>query len=132
MTTVRFQLRRDTAAAWASINPTLGEGEPALETDTLLVKYGDGATEWNDLDYSALDLPAILEAYAGGTMPSAFTLSIVGSANDSAWRDAIDAQVAHDQLDTLAAVSPISDGAHTVAGITITTAGGLITAIAAA
>ncbi|MGJ8478056.1 PE-PGRS family protein [Sphingobium yanoikuyae] len=67
MPTVRFQLRRDTAANWTSINPTLGPGEPALETDTLLVKYGDGATAWNSLPYSAVNLPAILEAIAGAT-----------------------------------------------------------------
>lgn len=130
MATVRFQLRRDTAATWATVNPTLGPGEPALETDTLLVKYGDGVTAWNVLPYSALDLPAILEAYAGGSMPSAFTLSIVDSADDDDWRTALGAQEARPALDTLADVTPIADGAHTVSGITITTAGGLITAIA--
>lgn len=67
MPTVRFQLRRDTAANWASVNPTLGIAEPALETDTLLVKYGDGATDWNSLPYAAVNLPAILEAIAGAT-----------------------------------------------------------------
>lgn len=129
MATVRFQLRRDTAANWASVNPTLGPGEPALETDTLLVKYGDGATNWNALAYAALDLPAVLAAYAGGEIPSAFTLAIVDSADQAQWRNAIGAQTASDALDTLAGVTPIANGAHTVAGITITTSGGLITAI---
>lgn len=52
MPTVRFQLRRDTAANWASVNPTLGPGEPAIETDTRKVKYGDGSMVWNALPYS--------------------------------------------------------------------------------
>lgn len=130
MATVRFQLRRDTAATWSSVNPTLGPGEPALETDTLLVKYGDGVTEWNDLPYSALDLPAVLAAYASGGVPSDFTLSIVDSANAGQWRTAIDAQQESARLTALAGTTPIADGAHTVGGITITTVGGLITAIA--
>lgn len=130
MATVRFQLRRDTAANWSSVNPILGPGEPALETDTLLVKYGDGATAWNALAYSALDLPAVLAAYAEGDTPSAFTLSIVGSADQTTWRDGIGAQQSSSNLDAIAAATPIADGPHTVGGITITTTGGIITAIA--
>ena len=49
---VRFQLRRDTAANWASANSVLALGEPGVETDTLKVKVGDGATVWNSLAYS--------------------------------------------------------------------------------
>lgn len=50
-----FKLRRDTAANWTSVNPTLAAGEPGLETDTLKVKYGDGATAWNSLGYAATE-----------------------------------------------------------------------------
>jgi hypothetical protein len=50
-----IKLRRDTAANWTSVNPTLAAGEPGLETDTLKVKYGNGTTAWTGL------------AYAGGT-----------------------------------------------------------------
>lgn len=49
---VRFQLRRDTAANWATANPVLALGEPGVETDTLKVKVGDGSTAWNSLGYS--------------------------------------------------------------------------------
>lgn len=129
MATVRFQLRGDTSANWASMNPILKAKEPALETDTLLVKYGDGVTAWTALPYAGLNLPAVLAAYADGEIPSAFTLSIVDSADPAQWRSAIGAQAANSQLDALAGVTPISDGAHIVSGITITTSGGLITAI---
>jgi len=91
MPTVKFQLRRDTAANWTSVNPVLGPGEPALETDTLKVKYGNGVNAWNSLPYAAIDLPAILAAYASGDMPSAFTLSIVDSVDAAAWRTALSA-----------------------------------------
>lgn len=45
------QMRRDTAANWTSTNPTLASGEWGLETDTRLMKIGDGTTAWNSLAY---------------------------------------------------------------------------------
>ena len=48
----KFKLRRDTAATWASANPVLEQGEPAIETDTGKGKVGDGALAWNSLTYS--------------------------------------------------------------------------------
>jgi hypothetical protein len=49
--TVQIKLRRDIAANWTSVNPTLASGEPGLETDTLKIKYGDGSTPWVNLNY---------------------------------------------------------------------------------
>jgi len=49
---IQFQLRRDTAANWTSANPTLAQGELALETDTAKYKIGDGSTAWNSLAYT--------------------------------------------------------------------------------
>ena len=51
--TTRIKLRRDTAANWTANNPILALGEPGLETDTGLIKYGDGTTAWNTLSYAA-------------------------------------------------------------------------------
>ena len=48
----KIQLRRDTAADWASNNPTLSEGEFGWESDTNRFKIGDGTTAWNSLVYS--------------------------------------------------------------------------------
>jgi len=132
MPSVRFQLRRDTAATWAAVNPVLGPGEPALEIDTMLVKYGDGVSEWNSLPYASIDLPAVVAAYADGEVPSAFTLSIVDSPDGPAWLEAIGAQPASLALTAIAATTTISDGEHTVAGIKITTSRGLVTAISPA
>ena len=44
-----IQLRRDTAAQWASKNPVLAAGEPGRASDTGVIKYGDGGTPWNSL-----------------------------------------------------------------------------------
>ena len=51
MTVVRIQIRRDTAADWTSINPTLRAGELGYETDTSNLKIGDGVTAWTSLAY---------------------------------------------------------------------------------
>jgi hypothetical protein len=46
-----IQLRRDTAANWASVNPVLAQGEAGYETDTNNLKFGDGSTAWSSLSY---------------------------------------------------------------------------------
>lgn len=48
---IQIQLRRDTAANWTTANPVLLQGEPALETDTGRLKFGDGTTAYNSLPY---------------------------------------------------------------------------------
>lgn len=45
----KIQVRRDTAANWTSANPTLAQGEIGFETDTTIIKIGDGSTAWNSL-----------------------------------------------------------------------------------
>lgn len=47
----RIQVRRDTAANWASVNPTLAQGEHGYDTTTKRMKVGDGSTAWNSLPY---------------------------------------------------------------------------------
>jgi hypothetical protein len=51
--TTRIKFRRDTAANWTELNPTLALGEPGFEQDTNKLKIGDGETAWADLDYAS-------------------------------------------------------------------------------
>ena len=44
-------LRNDLAATWASKNPRLAKGELGVESDTGLMKIGDGITNYNGLSY---------------------------------------------------------------------------------
>lgn len=46
-----IQVRRDTAANWASANPTLAAGELGFESNTGAIKIGDGSTAWASLPY---------------------------------------------------------------------------------
>lgn len=67
-----IQLRSDTAANWASVNPTLAVGETGFETDTGKFKIGTGSTAWNSLLY-ATDASEIT-----GSFPS---LTVTGNVN---------------------------------------------------
>lgn len=48
---VTLQIRHDEAADWTTRNPILAQGEYGLESDTFLIKIGDGVTPWRDLRY---------------------------------------------------------------------------------
>lgn len=48
-----IKIRRDTSTNWSSVDPTLGAGEIAFETDTNKIKVGDGSTAWSSLDYAS-------------------------------------------------------------------------------
>jgi hypothetical protein len=47
-----IKMRRSTAAQWASVNPTLADGESGLESDTGKTKIGNGTSTWAALPYS--------------------------------------------------------------------------------
>ena len=49
--TYTIKLRRGLSTEWATVNPTLAEGETGWELDTRNFKQGDGVTAWNDLEY---------------------------------------------------------------------------------
>jgi hypothetical protein len=51
----QIQLRRDTSANWTSVNPVLAAGEIGFETNTRLMKAGDGTTAWATLPYVPAD-----------------------------------------------------------------------------
>lgn len=48
---VTFQIRHSTATNWTTRNPILAQGEFGLETDTFLIKVGDGVRNWINLPY---------------------------------------------------------------------------------
>lgn len=48
---VTIQTRRDTAVNWQAADPTPALGEQCIETDTLLVKVGDGVQSYTNLPY---------------------------------------------------------------------------------
>lgn len=61
----RIQLRRGLAADWTSANPVLASGEMGVETDTGLVKVGNGVDGWVSLDYLTTDVAADVTTLQG-------------------------------------------------------------------
>jgi hypothetical protein len=75
-----IKLRRDTAANWASTNPVLAAGEQGLETDTNLIKYGDGATAWVDLAYPSTSTTTYLvRNNSGAAIPKGTVVGATGA-----------------------------------------------------
>jgi hypothetical protein len=75
----QIQVRRGTAAQWTSANPVLATGELGFETDTGLLKGGNGSTAWNSLPYvGAGDITGVTAGtgLSGGGASGAVTLSI--------------------------------------------------------
>ena len=64
-----FKFRRNTASGATTSNPTLAAGEPGLETDTGLVKFGDGATAWTSLPYATVG-PTATQTLTNKTLTS--------------------------------------------------------------
>jgi hypothetical protein len=77
----RIQLRRDTATNWELANPVLAAGEPGLETDSGLLKYGDGANNWNTLPYAGVS-PTV----SGNLIPALDNTYSLGNATNR-WQD---------------------------------------------
>lgn len=69
MSEVNVQMKRDTAANWASNNPQLLNGQRALETDTLKTKTGNGTDLYNDLPYDYVGKQTIYIP-ASGLLPA--------------------------------------------------------------
>jgi hypothetical protein len=75
----QIQIRRGTASQWTSTNPTLAAGELGLETDTLLMKAGNGSTAWTSLAYiNQYALPVLVQNQQTGT---SYTLVLTDSTN---------------------------------------------------
>ena len=79
MAIVRIQQRRDTAANWTSVNPTLADGEFGIEKDTRKFKIGDGTTAWNSLGYGTLS--ATNPTFSGTVTATTFSGGLTGNAD---------------------------------------------------
>lgn len=76
---VRIQFRRGTSTEWYNANPILADGEIGYETDTKIIKFGDGATAWNSLAVAAAgDITAVYAGTGlqGGASSGEATLSV--------------------------------------------------------
>ena len=78
----RIQIRRDTSVNWSVNNPVLLSAELGYETDTTLLKIGDGSTLWNALGYWNGNLA--IEVNGTQVVQGAGTLNFTGGVSASA------------------------------------------------
>lgn len=79
----RIRLRRGTAAQWASANPVLAAGEPGYETDTGLLRVGNGVATFTSLPayITTASNPALLTFDPSAFLPIDKTPIYTGNAN---------------------------------------------------
>lgn len=71
---VTLAMRSDLSTNWSLKNPTLAKGEAGYETDTSLLKIGDGSTNWANLPYVNKFNDGIFTHAADGTISLDSTL----------------------------------------------------------
>ena len=103
-------IKHDTKDGWSSANHVLEKGEMGVEWETAIgegavcIKFGDGTTAWNDLEYASTDrLKEIIEPSGenevlavGDTLPV-----IAGKLNNQ--QEFLKTKLGYDRLDALAA-----------------------------
>ena len=67
----KIRARRGVSTDWALANPKLDLGELGYETDTGRLKFGDGVTNWNLLEYAEKIAPAQSYVCTVATVPVA-------------------------------------------------------------
>lgn len=61
--TFTIKARRDDGPSWEQYNPRLEQGEPGFETDTGLLKFGDGVSRWAELPYTTTSFYSATEGH---------------------------------------------------------------------
>lgn len=99
MTLARIQIRRDSAAAWASANPVLLAGEMGFDTTASRLKTGDGETPWSGLGWSTMDpaevqrVLAAADAIQGAVDTSDANMALVAADPASAFSTQLNATI---------------------------------------
>lgn len=117
----RIQLRRDTAANWATVNPVLADGEIGLEQDTGQFKLGNGVSTYTALPYGGLQGP---QGETGHTGPASAWGNIPGTlANQLDLQAALDAKAPKASpafTGDASFAGAIGEGVHTLSGTAVT------------
>ena len=128
----QIQVRRGTAAQWTSANPTLAAGEIGFETDTGLMKCGNGSTAWTSLGYiGAGDITGVTAGtgLSGGGSSGAVTLSInTGVTADLSTAQTLTNKTISGASNTLSSIgnASLTNSAITVNGTSVSLGGSVV------
>lgn len=113
MLKARIQLKKDTREAWRINNPVLLDGEAGYESDTNLMKVGDGIHRWLELDYTNSGATAI-----ASTANYAINASALGGTSAADWAKKFDNYVLNTRIEAVMSTASAADKIPTSIAVT--------------
>lgn len=113
MLKARIQLKKDTSEAWRINNPVLLDGEAGYESDTNLMKIGDGIHRWLELDYTNSGATAI-----ASTANYAINAGALGGTSAADWAKKFDNYVLNTRIEAVMSTASAADKIPTSIAVT--------------
>ena len=113
MLKARIRLKKDTSEAWRINNPVLLDGEAGYESDTNLMKVGDGIHRWLELDYTNSGATAI-----ASTANYAINSSALGGTSAADWAKKFDNYVLNTRIEAVMSTASAADKIPTSIAVT--------------
>ena len=113
MLKARIQLKKDTSEAWRINNPVLLDGEAGYESDTNLMKVGDGIHRWLELDYTNSGATAI-----ASTANYAINAGALGGTSVADWAKKFDNYVLNTRIEAVMSTASAADKIPTSIAVT--------------
>jgi hypothetical protein len=113
MLKARIQLKKDTSKAWRINNPVLLDGEAGYESDTNLMKVGDGIHRWLELDYTNSGATAI-----ASTANYAINAGALGGTSAADWAKKFDNYVLNTRIEAVMSTASAADKIPTSIAVT--------------
>lgn len=113
MLKARIQLKKDTSEAWRINNPVLLDGEAGYESDTNLMKVGDGIHHWLELDYTNSGATAI-----ASTANYAINAGALGGTSAADWAKKFDNYVLNTRIEAVMSTASAADKIPTSIAVT--------------
>lgn len=113
MLKARIQFKKDTSEAWRINNPALLDGEAGYESDTNLMKVGDGVHRWLELDYINSGATAI-----ASTANYAINAGALGGTSAADWAKKFDNYVLNTRIEAVMSTASAADKIPTSIAVT--------------